>query len=98
MPDIEIFGPVSAGGITAALKSAPYAHTLTFIRNSKNVTDINGNAQSFVRLSATRTWPPSALADVVERLHSVIGVEISSLDGWHPQAPPVITVPPVSTG
>lgn len=90
MPDIEIFGPVSAGEITAALKDASYADKLTFIRNSKNVTDINGNAQSFVRVSATLAFSRELIADLVKRLTVITGVEISTeMAAWFPQKPAV---------
>lgn len=93
MPRLEIFGPVSAGDIVNALRTATYAGKLTFIRNSKNANDITGKAVSFVRFSATHnSFTSDEMSDLVDRLRPIVGIEVAStLNAWiEPvQKPPV---------
>lgn len=98
MPDIEIFGPVSAGEITAALKDAPYAGELAFIRSSKNVTDITGRSVSFVRVSCSVAFPVESLDDIVKRLRPIVGVETNDFASWYPQELAVADSSEPSTG
>lgn len=95
MPDLEIFGPVSAGQIIDALRTAPYAGKLTFIRNSKNANDITGKAVSFIRFSATLNgFTSDEMSDLVDRLRPIVGIEVSSpLSAWIEAVPK----PPVAT-
>lgn len=92
MPDLEIFGPVSAGDIITALRDAPYAGKLTFIRNSKNANDITGKAVSFVRFSGTPDgFSVGEMSDLVDRLRPIVGIEVAAaLCAWVEQKKPVV--------
>lgn len=88
MPTLEIYGPLSAGAVTAALKDTPYSHTLALIRNSKNVTDVDGKSLSIIRIGVPPTFPPEGLIDMITRLTPLAVVEVAGLVGWYPQTQP----------